>query len=89
VSLGSRDIRFTANKTKTIVYAFVMGWPEQEVVIEALGTSTQMKPTKVANVELLGHGGRLDFRQGVDALKVKFPAERPCDYAYALKIVLA
>ena len=39
-------------------------------------------------MELLGHSGRLDFRQGVDALRVKFPAERPCDYAFALKIDL-
>ena len=39
MSLGSSDIRFTANKTKTIVYAFVMGWPEQQVVIEDNGDS--------------------------------------------------
>ena len=30
--------------------------------------------------------GALQFTQDADGLKVKFPAEKPCDYAYALKI---
>ena len=30
--------------------------------------------------------GNLDFTQDAAGLKVKFPAEKPCDFAYALKI---
>jgi len=35
---------------------------------------------------LLGHAGNLDFTQDAQGLKVKFPTDKPCDYAYVLKI---
>jgi hypothetical protein len=41
---------------------------------------------KIRKVELLGNGEPLQFTQDADGLKVKFPAEKPCDYVYALKI---
>ena len=41
---------------------------------------------KVEKVELLGHAGELAFKQDGNGLKVTFPAEKPCDYAYVLKI---
>jgi hypothetical protein len=37
-------------------------------------------------VELLGHGEPLRFTQDAAGLKVKFPAEKPCEFIYALKI---
>ncbi len=37
-------------------------------------------------VELLGHPGRLAFTQDATGLTVKLPSEKPCDFAYALKI---
>jgi alpha-L-fucosidase len=37
-------------------------------------------------VELLGHAGNIEFKQDAVGLKVAFPAKRPCDFAYALKI---
>ncbi len=37
-------------------------------------------------VELLGHEGLLEFKQDADSLKWAFPSEKPCDYAYALRI---
>ena len=41
---------------------------------------------KIKSVTLLGHSGNLQFTQDADGHKVKLPADRPCDYAYALKI---
>jgi alpha-L-fucosidase len=41
---------------------------------------------KIEKVELLGHAGALAFTQDAAGLHVKFPAEKPCDYAYVLKI---
>ena len=35
---------------------------------------------------MLGHAGALAFTQDAAGLHVKFPAEKPCDYAYVLKI---
>jgi alpha-L-fucosidase len=78
-----QDIRFTTHGDT--LYATVMAWPDKQVVIKSLATG-QNVPGKVEKVELLGHTGDLDFTQDADGLKVKFPAEKPCDFAYALKI---
>jgi len=37
-------------------------------------------------VTMLGHAGKLKFTQDADGLKVTLPADKPCDYAYTLKI---
>ena len=57
--LTAEDVRF-ANKGNTL-YAFVMGWPEKEATVQALGTASPQSPGKIGNVELLGHPGRLTW----------------------------
>jgi len=81
------DIRFTT-KGPTI-YAFVMGWPEKQVVIEPLGMSSQFGDHKVGKVELLGGRGDVQFTQDNAGLKIALPHEKPCDYAITFKISLA
>jgi alpha-L-fucosidase len=66
-----------------------MGWPEKEAVVKALGTSSAQAPGKVANVELLGHKGKVQWKQEADGLKVQTPAEKPSDHAIALKVTIA
>jgi alpha-L-fucosidase len=79
-----KDIRFTTHGDT--LYAMVMKWPEdQSVAVTSLATSQPVKG-KVGKVELLGNGEPLKFTQDADGLKVKFPAKKPCDYVYALKI---
>jgi hypothetical protein len=39
-------------------------------------------------VELLGHKGKVDWKQDESALSVEMPPQKPCDYAVTLKIVL-
>jgi alpha-L-fucosidase len=86
-----QDIRFT--KHGDTLYATVMSWPGDEAVITSLALSPsngfaadKSPPGKIEKVELLGHAGALAFTQDAAGLHVKFPAEKPCDYAYALKI---
>jgi alpha-L-fucosidase len=80
----SKDIRFTSHGDT--LYATVMHWPDdQSVTITSLATVQPVKG-KVEKVEMLGHDGTLQFSQDAEGLKVKFPAEKPCEYAYALKI---
>jgi alpha-L-fucosidase len=86
--LGPEDIRFTRNKTNTVVYAIVMGWPGKETVIHALGTASAQLPGKVVNVELLGYADNVRFTQDASALHVQLPVQKPCDYAIALKVTL-
>ena len=78
-----RDIRFTTNGDT--LYAIVMAWPTDEAVITSLAPGKGVQG-KVERVELFGHDSELQFNQAADGLHVKFPAEKPCDYAYALKI---
>jgi alpha-L-fucosidase len=76
----AKDIRFTT-KGDTL-YAIFMAWPGAEGVVTSLGQAAG----KVQKVEMLGHNGPLEFKQDAEGLKVAFPAEKPCDFAYALKI---
>ncbi len=78
------DIRFTRNGDT--LYAVVMKWPDAgEVVVASLAVGTA-PPGRIAKVELLGHPGNLTFIQDATGLRIKLPAEKPCDFAYALKI---
>ncbi len=78
-----QDIRFTRHGDT--LYATVMSWPGAEAVITSLATD-QALPGKIEKVELLGHAGALAFTRDAAGLHVKFPAEKPGDYAYALRI---
>jgi alpha-L-fucosidase len=87
--LGAKDIRFTRNKANTVIYAIVLGRPENEAVIQALGTASPQAPGKVANVELLGYQDKLKFRQDASGLHVRLPAQKLSEDAIALKVSLA
>jgi alpha-L-fucosidase len=76
-------VHFTT-KGQTL-YAISLDWPTNDLVIPALGEGKGLEG-KIEKVELIGHDGALEFTQDASSLKVKFPAEKPCDYCYALKI---
>jgi alpha-L-fucosidase len=91
---SSQEIRFTT-KADTL-YALVTDWPaDGQVVIKSLATGAKSLPAgKIEKVELLGDKRRfrflgnkpLAFTQDETGLHVTFPAAKPCDFAYALKI---
>jgi alpha-L-fucosidase len=89
--LGEKDIRFTRNKANSIIYALVLGWPQDPILVRSLGASSATNPGRVAQVELLGMGARLDWRQQTDGLRVVLPSTNrpPVDYAAALKVTLS
>jgi alpha-L-fucosidase len=76
-------VHFTT-KGQTL-YAISLAWPTNDLIIPALGQG-RLLDGKIEKVELLGHNGALEFTQDADGLKVKFPSEKPCDFAYAVKI---
>lgn len=85
-----RDIRYTTKGE--YLYAFVLDWPERrgemlEVTCEFL-TEMNHRIGKIQSVELLGHKGALNWEAHGDGLKVMFPKEKPCEFAYCLKIHL-
>jgi alpha-L-fucosidase len=64
-----------------------MDWPGNQAVITSFAVGSKDLPAgNIEKVELLGHPGSLEFTQDPDGLKVKMPADKPCDFAYALKI---
>ncbi len=81
------DVRFT-QKGGTL-YVFLLGWPEKEATIKALGTASPQVPGKIAQVELLGHRGQIDWTQEATGLRVTMPSEKPSDYAVTLKVSFA
>jgi alpha-L-fucosidase len=82
---SAKDIRFTA-KGKTL-YAFALGWPEDgKLTIKSLAKSSPVGKGEIKEIRLLGHDGNLEWSQSDEGLTVTLPAEKPCDYAFALKI---
>jgi alpha-L-fucosidase len=84
---GRKDL--TAEDVRSIVkgkilYAFLMGRPEQRAVIASLRTTAG----RVQNVELLGHRGKLTWTQTESDLQVDLPEQLPTPHAVALKIAL-
>ncbi|MGB6544859.1 MAG: alpha-L-fucosidase, partial [Candidatus Acidiferrales bacterium] len=81
--LTEADVRFTTKDGA--LYAFVMGVPGETAVIAPLGAASAVAMGKIANVELLGAPGKLEWSQDSDALRVKLPAQKPCDYAIVFR----
>jgi alpha-L-fucosidase len=78
------DVRFTTKGN--MVYAFVMGWPQQKALITPLAFPGKLGVGKVAKVDLLGYGGTLQWSQDASGLKVLLPPEKPCDHAIVFRI---
>jgi len=85
--LGATDVRFTV-KGSTL-YAFVMGWPEKEAIVESLGLASAQAPGKILKVELLGSKGNVNWKQTDSALLVQMPPEKISDIGITLKVQLA
>jgi len=83
----AEEVRFTTKRS--VLYAFVMGWPDKQAVIKPLATNSGAAQVKVRNVELLGFKGKLKWAQDEKGLTVQMPEQRPCDYAVTLKIMTA
>lgn len=81
-----QDIRFTT-KDKTL-YAICLAWPEGEVVIKSLGANSSVRAEGISEISMLGVPGSLAWSQDDSGLRIKVPAERPCDHAYSFKITL-
>jgi alpha-L-fucosidase len=85
--LSAKDIRFTRNKACTIVYAIILGWPEEPVLIRSLGSAAASRPGTVSQVELLGTQARPKWQQAAEGLRLDLSSLRPAaDYAAALRI---
>ena len=61
-------------------------WPAEMIRIRTLGEQGKLQPGAIRSVTLLGSDEKLDWQQNADALVVRTPTRRPCDFAYCLRI---
>jgi alpha-L-fucosidase len=82
----ARDFRFTTNRNA--LYAICLDWPGKEAVIKSLGTGSTVPADMIANISMLGAAETLSWSQSEAGLTIKTPLDKPCQHAYAFKIVL-
>jgi alpha-L-fucosidase len=80
------DIRFTTKGDA--LYAYLLGLPaEPRALVVSLATnSPHLAGRKIADVSLLGYGGKLDWLQTEQGLSVKLPDRFPSEHAIGLRI---
>ncbi len=82
---SAKDIRFTT-KGPTL-YALALGWPaDGQLVVKSLAKPAGASGNAITDVSLLGHAGKVDWKQTADALVVTLPAQKPSEYTVGLKI---
>ena len=80
-----QDIRFT--QKGAALYAIAMGWPAHgRLTVKSLCRQQGNNRTEIVDVELLGHGGKLDWKRDADGLTISLPDKPPCQFAYTFKI---
>ena len=82
-----QDIRFTTRADT--LYAITLGEPKGSVAITSLASSNPNERRKVHRVHLLGHRGRISFRQTDRALVIDLPSSVPTRHASAFAISFA
>jgi len=84
----ARDARYTRSKDGKTLYAILMGWPSRDVTLRFVQVN---KAGANAKIELVGHRRSLRYRinekkQPVITIPALEPSQRPCRYAYVLKL---
>ncbi len=83
-----RDVRYTTKGD--YLYAYVLGWPPKHkpYVELAFVAPGNVRIGEIESVRMLGHDGDVKWEHHPDGLRVTFPKEKPCDFAYCLRIHL-
>ncbi len=81
----AEDIRFTARGDT--LYAIALNWPANgKLTIKSLAAGSPLTHRQIRTVQLLGSKAKLKWSRNADSLTVELPAEKPAEYAPALKI---
>ena len=83
---SAADIRFNKKGDK-VLYVTLMGVPEEDVVVKALGSKTEQNSRKIKSVTLLGSDEKLAWAQSKETLTITKPADVPSPEAIVFKVV--
>ena len=83
---SAADIRFNKKGDK-VLYVTLMGIPEEDVVVRALGSKTGQNTRKIKSVTLLGSDEKLAWTQTKENLTIAKPADVPSPEALVFKVV--
>ncbi len=78
------DVRFTTKDG--VLYAIVLGAPQQDLQIKSLGTAAKLLNEKISSITLLGSDEKVTWSQAADVLKINAPKKSPNDIAIVFKI---
>ncbi|WP_282134036.1 alpha-L-fucosidase [Seonamhaeicola maritimus] len=80
----SEDIRFTQYGKN--LYAICMEWPEEKITIRTLSSKGKLFPGDIKSVSMIGSKEIITWKQTEAGMVVQFPKEKPCEFAYVLKV---
>jgi alpha-L-fucosidase len=83
---SAEDVRFTAKDG--VLYAIVLGSPQKDLQIKALGAAARLLDRPISNITLLGSSEKIQWSQADGALTIKPPQNGSSDIAAVFKIIL-
>ena len=83
--LGARDIRFNKKGDKTL-YVTLMGLPEEEIAVKALGRKTPYNQRRIRSISLLGSDTPVQWKQEDALLRISAPDAAPAPEAIVYKV---
>jgi alpha-L-fucosidase len=73
----AHDVRYTRNKSGSVVYAFALGSSSEALLLHALGTTGTPAPGKVERVEQLGSTETIQWKQEAGGLRIQPARQGP------------
>ncbi len=87
VDFTSEDIRFTRSKDGNTLYAIALDWPEDgKILIKNLKAGSEHYTKEIKSISMIGSDETITWDRTAEGLEVTFPKEKPCEWAFALKI---
>ena len=82
---SAKDIRFNRKGDK-VLYVTLLGVPEEDITVKALGTKTAQNSRKIRNITMLGSADKVVWTQAQDGLTITCPAAVPATEAVVYKV---
>ncbi|MBR3030331.1 MAG: alpha-L-fucosidase [Bacteroidales bacterium] len=83
----AKDIRFNKKGDK-VLYVTLLGVPEEDITVKALGSKTAQNSRKIKSITLLGSDKEVKWIQNKDNLAIACPTDIPSEEAVVYKVVL-